>query len=270
MTGTFPLSAHIGYLFSEFALRDRVSAARAAGFGAVEHPDPFEIPAREMARILDGEGMRFAQLSSGIGGGGLKGLACLPGKETDFQEAFRRSVDYAERIGCPFVHPMAGIVPTGLSRGAAEATYRSNIEFAIRLCDQSPVTVLVEAISCAFAPGYLINDHAALISVLAPYQHDVRVLLDTFHAANNNDSIGLFLASAKLRPGHVHIADFPGRHEPGTGRLNFEHLLGLLAKVGYAGTIGFEYIPSGATTDHLSWMQEWSGRSRSDMAAQRG
>lgn len=128
MTGTFPLSSHIGYLFSEFALRDRVRAARAAGSGAVEHPDRFEIPAREMARILDGEGVRFAQLSSGMGGGGLKGLACLPDKQPDFHEAFRRSVHYAERTGCPFVHPMAGIVPAGLSRGAAEATCRRNIQ----------------------------------------------------------------------------------------------------------------------------------------------
>lgn len=108
-----------------------------------------------------------------------------------------------------------------------------------------------------------------MTSVLAPYRHEVRVLRDTFHAAKNNDSIGLFLTSAKLRPGRVHIADFPGRREPGTGCLDFEHLLGLLAKVGHAGTIGFKYIPSDATTDHLSSMSEWRGRSRSDMALQR-
>ncbi len=269
MTRFFPLSAHIGYLFTEMPLRDRVGAARSAGFDAVEHPHPFEIPAHEMARILDGEGMRFAQLSSGTGGAGLKGLACLPDRKKDFQDALCRAVDYAERIACPFVHPMAGTMPPDLAKEDAQSVYRDNIELAVRLCEQSPVSILVEAISSSVAPGYLVDDFAALNRLLTPFQHDIRVLLDSYHAAVNKDSIGLFLASSKLRPGHVHIADFPGRHEPGTGQLDFEHLLKLLGKIGYAGDIGFEYVPSGATTDHLSWMQNWRGHSGRDCPKQR-
>ena len=63
------------------------------------------------------------------------------------------------------------------------------------------------------------------------------------------------IRDAGARLGHVHVADHPGRHEPGSGTLDFARVLKALAQSGYAGAVGFEYLPSGA--DHLKWMPEW-------------
>jgi hydroxypyruvate isomerase len=56
--------------------------------------------------------------------------------------------------------------------------------------------------------------------------------------------------------GHVHIADYPGRHEPGSGTLDFDQIRSALTRAGYNGWLGCEYIPAGRTDDGLSWYHE--------------
>jgi hydroxypyruvate isomerase len=57
--------------------------------------------------------------------------------------------------------------------------------------------------------------------------------------------------------GHVQLADVPGRHEPGTGELNFDFLLRHLDRLGYAGYVGCEYNPLGDTAEGLKWAQPY-------------
>lgn len=111
-----PLSAHIGYLFTELPLEGRIAAARKAGFDAIEHPQPFAIPADRMVAYLKAEGLTFSQMAAATGNAsrGEKGLTALPGREADFRQALEQSLDYAEAIGCPFVHPMAEVPAEGL------------------------------------------------------------------------------------------------------------------------------------------------------------
>ena len=54
--------------------------------------------------------------------------------------------------------------------------------------------------------------------------------------------------------GHVQIADVPGRHEPGTGEVNYANVLGALDAAGYDGYVGLEYRPSAKTEDSLAWL----------------
>ncbi|HEV2872652.1 MAG TPA: TIM barrel protein, partial [Actinomycetota bacterium] len=56
------------------------------------------------------------------------------------------------------------------------------------------------------------------------------------------------------RIGHVQIADAPGRHQPGTGSLDLDRLLGKLAASGYDGYVGLEYVPSGPSADSFGWL----------------
>ena len=56
---------------------------------------------------------------------------------------------------------------------------------------------------------------------------------------------------------HIQIADNPGRHEPGTGEINYNHLLAHLDAIGYSGWVGCEYGPSGNTEQTLGWASPW-------------
>lgn len=243
-----PLSAHLGYLFTDLPLRMRFAAAREAGFDAVEHPSPFEISAAQLRALLDDLGLALAQITSGMGNPGEKGIASLPGREREFRSGYARALDYAEEVGCPFVHAMAGV-------GGDDATYRANIEAAIRACEGRRPRLLIEAISDAAVPGYHMSRIEDLLALGRAHDGQIGLLIDTFHArADGHDPVSA-LRAAGPNLAHVHIADFPGRHQPGTGTIDFGAVLGALAEIEFQGAIGFEYVPNGA--DHLEWLTDW-------------
>ena len=259
------LSAHLGYLFTESPLAARVGLAASAGFKAVEHPQPFAMPATEMASLLRSYGLDFAQLAAGVGDAarGEKGLAALPGREGDFREALSRSIDYAVTVACPRIHPMAGVPPAGESPERVRATYTANLAFAVERVEAAGLRVLVEPISEAAVPGYFASRMdlvMELVDTAAPGR--VQVLLDTFHARATGLDAVRFVVDHAEHIGHVHIADHPGRHEPGTGDVDFPAFLSALDAQDYAGAIGFEYVPKVDTLDSLAWLTRspWTSR----------
>ncbi|MEO9337493.1 TIM barrel protein [Mesorhizobium sp. SB112] len=254
------LSAHIGYLFSKLPLEKRVPAARKAGFDAVEHPSPFALSAKELRKQLNDEGMSFSQLAGGAGDAsrGEKGLAALAGRAQDFRASFLKALDYAEEIDCPFIHPMAGVAS---DRVIAGSVYRDNIAFAVEACRGRGPSVLIEAISRTVVPDYFmgkLDDAVAISNDFEP--GEISILLDTYHAAAEGIDAGAFIAAHGGRLGHIHIADHPGRHQPGTGNIDFAKFLSGLSAAGFSRAIGFEYIPEGETLASLGWLPEWKAR----------
>ncbi len=259
------LSAHLGYLFTDLPLERRAAAAAAAGFDAVEHPQPFAVPAVAMAAVLRDNDLAFAQVAAGVGEAarGEKGLAALPGREGDFRDGLARAIDYAVAVGCYLVHPMAGVPPADADPGLVRDTYLANLAVAADSIGAAGLAMLVEPISEAAVPGYYacrMEQVMALGEAAAPGR--VRLLLDTFHArATGLDAIR-FVRDHGDRLGHVHVADHPGRHEPGTGEFDFPALLSALDAHGYAGAIGFEYVPQGDTLAGLGWLADPAWRAR--------
>lgn len=248
------LSAHIGYLYTELPLAERPAAAARDGFTAIEHPEPWAVPAAEMRTRIEELGLAFTQVTSGMGDAakGEKGLAALPGREKEFRAGFERALDYAQAIGCPFVHPMAG-VPKG-DMPEAVGTYRDNLSWALDRAEASGVRVLVEAITI---PGYHMGSLALAAGLQDEFDGRFDLLFDTYHAAVLGEDPALWIGRNARRIGHVHIADHPGRHEPGSGALPFERILAALMAGGYAGAIGFEYIPSAATSASAAFLPGW-------------
>ncbi len=247
-------SAHIGYLYTDLPLAERPAAAARDGFTAIEHPEPWAIPAKEMRALLSDLGLTFSQVSSGMGdtSKGEKGLAALIDREAEFKAGFDRALDYARDIGCAFVHPMAG-APKGGSLNAAE-TYRLNLSWALKRVEGSGVRVLIEAITI---PGYYMASLALASELQNQFHGHFDLLFDTYHAAILGEDVVSWAARNASRIGHVHIADHPGRHEPGTGTLAFESILTTLRIGGYGGAIGFEYIPSAATSAGAAFLPSW-------------
>ncbi len=258
-----PFSAHLGYLFTELPLETRMAAARQAGFDAVEHPQPFAIPAARMAGYLMAEELTFSQMAAATGNAAHreKGLTALPGREADFREALERSLDYAETIGCPFVHPLAGVPPAESEPAAVWDVYLGNLGYAVERCAARKVKILIEAISTVAVPGYFMSTmELALRAADAIGPDRIHFLIDTFHACATGFDAEAFIVQHANRVGHVHIADHPGRHEPGTGTVDFMRLLDTLKVAGYGGAIGFEYTPMTDTLTGLGWLPFWKQR----------
>jgi hydroxypyruvate isomerase len=107
------------------------------------------------------------------------------------------------------------------------------------------------------APGYCVADFDLAATLLAATDPRVGLQFDVYHAA----MLGLDPAQAFMRHlpriRHVQFADSPGRHEPGTGSLDFGGIFRTIRGSGYAGWVGAEYHPAGITTAGLGWMREY-------------
>lgn len=255
------VSAHLRHMFADEPLEQRFRSAAEAGFHYVEHPSPYEIPAPRLRALLGETGLRMSQIALPAGNAlpGEKGIACLPGRDAEFREALERGTDYAAEIGCGMIHMMAGVVPPGKDRRDLWPVYLERLHMAAEAAARRCQTVLVEPIDAVSLANYFIDDpYAGLRAIDSVDARNVRLLFDVFHASNAGIDAVRFAWRHMAEIGHVHLADFPGRHEPGTGTFQFGKLLGMLDSAGYQGLIGLNYIPAGDTRDGLAWLDGYA------------
>jgi hydroxypyruvate isomerase len=86
---------------------------------------------------------------------------------------------------------------------------------------------------------------------------NVRLQFDAYHVRRMEGDPATHLRPLLDRTGHVQIADHPGRHQPGTGEIDFAALFAVLDDSGYPGPIGLEYIPTPDTATALSWLEPY-------------
>lgn len=253
----FAYSAHLGYLFTDLAMQERVAAAARAGFAAIEHPAPYDVPAEEMASWLQAAGLRYAQLAlpSGDATKGEKGLGVFPERREEFRASIGVALDYAETVQAPMVHAMAGILPPTQCTAHHWDCYVDNLAFASREAARRGITIIVEPMSEGAVPDYFIATPEQATRAIADVgEANVGLLLDVFHTVSAGCDLEQEVARRAKVLSHVHIADVPGRHEPGTGTVNFETLELALRTAGYAGYLGCEYSPASSTDAGLGWL----------------
>jgi hydroxypyruvate isomerase len=253
-------AANLTLLFGEVGFLDRFDAAARAGFRAVEFVSPYDHPPEEVARAARDAGVEVAvfNLPPGDWGRGDRGMACDPARAREFGEGLARALAYAGALRCPRLHAMAGIRPAGVPEPDLRAAWVAAIRLAAGALAREGRTLLVEGINVRDMPGYYLTasrqafdlmDEAGAPNLL--YQYDV------YHMQIMEGDLATTLARRLPRIGHVQIADVPGRHEPGTGEVNFRFLLRHLDAIGYGGWVGCEYRPAAGTVAGLGWMEEF-------------
>ncbi len=250
-------SANLGFLFTEVPFLVRFDAAARAGFKAVEFPSPYDHAAEEVARAARDASLEVVliNLPTGDEDKGDVGLTGVPGREADYAVSLEKALHYAAALDCPRLHTMAGIVPDGMSDEDCMTVFADNLATACAAAGETGRDIMIEPINRLDMPGYILS-----------YQDQARRLIETVRAPNLKLQFDVYhcqimegdLARSfkRLLPliGHVQISDNPGRHEPGTGEINYRYLIPEMARLGYDGWIGCEYKPKGATEDGLGWM----------------
>jgi len=252
---TPPFSAHIGYLFTELTFSERFAAAARHGFVAVENPEPYRYAARDMKRWLDDAGLAYVQFGAiGDSGRGDKGLAALPERVDECRQLVSRLLDYGAEIGCSMLHVLAGLRPAGSAFKPMWDCYLENVAFAADLAAARGMTIIIEPMSADGAPGYFLDDpDMAAEAIRLVGRHNVRMMVDVFHTANAGIDPAALLRRYGQIIGHVHLADHPGRHEPGSGTVDFAAIRQALDEIGYEGYLGCEYVPAVSTEAGLGW-----------------
>ena len=254
------LAANLTMMFGEKPFLDRFEAAAGAGFKGVEYLFPYDHPAQALKQKLRDHGLTqvLHNLPAGNWAGGERGIACLPDRVDEFKAGVDRAMEYARALECDRVNCLAGILPKGVSPDAARETFTSNLRYAAPRLAEAGIKLLIEAINTRDIPGFfLCNTQQAVDIIKAVGSGNLFVQYDIYHMQiMEGDLAPTIEKHLKLIP-HMQLADTPGRHEPGTGEINYDFLLPHIDKLGYEGWIGCEYKPAGKTVDGLGWTKPY-------------
>jgi hydroxypyruvate isomerase len=250
-------AANLSMLFTEAPFLDRFEAAAQAGFRGVEFLFPYEHDARDIAAQLGTNGLEqvLFNLPAGDWAGGERGIAIFANRRDEFRDGVQRAIDYAKALRCPQLHCLAGNAPDGADHAALNQTYIENLRFAADQLAKAGLSLLIEPINTRDMPGYFLTRTAQARDVIASIgAQNVFLQYDAYHMHIMEGGLLATTARNLDAIGHVQIADAPGRHEPGTGDIDFAELFEHLDRIGYAGWIGCEYRPRTTTADSLAWM----------------
>ncbi|MBV9783845.1 MAG: hydroxypyruvate isomerase family protein [Acidisphaera sp.] len=252
--------ANLSMMFNEVAFLDRFDQAARAGFRAVEYLFPYDFPAGDIKARLDACGLEQVLFNAPPGNwaGGERGLACLPGRTTEFRDSIRRALDYAAALGCRMVHVMAGIAPAGISPVTLGSLYAANLAWAGEQASAAGVRLVIEPINHRDMPGFFLNTMAQGAAVVEAIGVDrLGLQFDIYHCQVTEGDITKRMEALLPVIAHMQIADVPARNEPGTGEINWEYVFPRIDALGYHGWIGCEYRPAGDTVAGLAWRQRY-------------
>jgi hydroxypyruvate isomerase len=255
-----PLSTSISLMFKEHPLEARFGAARQAGFRGLEiqRIDEGEPAAMSAAAARAEVEVVLINLPLGDFWTGGPGLSGVPGREAEFRVAFEHGLEAARLLETRLIHLGPSRVPAGTDRTACLETYRRNVELALRLADGRELTLLAEPVNQVDFPGALLTDLDQTAALVADVGSDrFGLQFDIYHTAMSGlDPVAGFNAHAALVR-HIQFSDAPGRHEPGTGSIDFPAMLAAIARSSYQGWIGAEYFPSVRTEETLGWRDQF-------------
>ena len=277
-------AANLSMMYPDLPFLDRFEAAAKDGFTAVEYLFPYAFAKEELVERLQANNLQQVLFNAPPGGtdaasidrawnSGDKGITCIPGREDEFRAGVALALDYAQALGCPRIHLMAGLLPEGVSREAAQRTYVANLRWAAAEAARHGRDVLIEPINTRDIPGFFLNRqdqaHALVAEVGAS---NIKVQMDLYHCQIVEGDVAMkirqYLPTGRV--GHFQVAGVPERHEPDIGEVNYPYLFGVIdevaAQCGWDGWIGCEYKPKrggqpGGTSAGLGWFGAYRVRS---------
>ena len=255
-------SANLSMLYTEHDFLDRFAAAASDGFQGVEYLAPYDYPENIIASALDKAGVQQVvfNLPFGDGAAGERGIAALPGRESEFRDGVDRALSYARVLKCSKLNCLAGIVTDKAGQEEALAVLSENLGYAAPRLEEAGIQLLVEPINNFDMPGFVLNTTAETLSLFDRLGHNnLWLQYDIYHMQRMQGELVATFAAHHDRIAHVQIADTPGRHEPGTGEINFPFIFKELDRLNYNGWVGCEYLPAKGTRSGLGWRDALTG-----------
>ncbi|WP_346833067.1 2-oxo-tetronate isomerase [Pseudomonas abietaniphila] len=256
-------AANLSMLYPQHDFLARFGAAASDGFEAVEYLFPYDFTAAEIKLRLEDFGLTQALFNAPPGdwGKGERGIASLPGRESEFRSGFQKALEYAAVLGNDRIHVMAGLLPSEDLRQKHHAVYLENLSHAAQEAAKVGVTVLIEPINTRDMPGFFLNRQDQGQAVCKEVgAENLKVQFDFYHCQIVEGDVTSKLRRDFAGIGHIQIAGVPDRHEPNMGEVNYPWLFEEIDRLGYTGWIGCEYRPKGDTSEGLQWLHDWKAR----------
>lgn len=248
-------AVNLSMLFTELPLIERFDAAAQAGFKQVEIQFPYEMTPVEIqaALQLNQQTLVLINLPAGDWADGERGIACHPDRVDEFKQGVSLALEYASSLGVKKINCLSGIKPDGVSSQSAEDTFARNLEYAARILGTHDIQLMAEAINTQDLPGFFLNTSKQLIDLKETLNiENLYLQYDVYHMQIMEGNLITTLQNNLHNIGHIQVADVPGRHEPGTGEINFPNLFKAIDAMGYSEPISLEYVPAADTLSGLA------------------
>jgi hydroxypyruvate isomerase len=262
----FRLSVMLWTVFTNLPFEQRLERIAEAGYKNVELVGEYDNWTDADFRRADAKrkdlGINFDCTA------GLKHGVSIPDHRQPLLKELRRALPIMERIDCPDMILLSGDRVPGMARDAQHRCCIETLKAAADLVqgksiNGKPVRLLLETIDPEENPEYFLTEIAEALEVVQATNHSqVRLLYDFYHEQIAGGNLIEKLAKSLPYLGLVHIADVPGRHEPGTGEINYQNIFRKLAELNYTGVVAMEFHPSGDPVRQL--------RAARDLALQAG
>lgn len=250
------ISSNLSMLFTELPFMDRFAAAAKAGFKGVEYLFPYDFAKEEISAELKAHGLAqiLFNLPAGNWSEGERGIACHPDRVGEFRVGVAKAIEYAKALGNTQVNCLAGVAPAGIDHATLRRTFVENLRYAAAELESAGILLIVEPINSYDIPGFYLNRSAQALDIFDEVRSgNLKLQYDIYHMQRMEGELAATIERLLPHIAHIQVADNPGRHEPGTGEINYSFLFAHLDRLGYEGWIGAEYKPKTTTTEGLRW-----------------
>jgi len=249
-------TANLSLLFTEVEFIKRFKAAKQQRFDAIEIQFPYSLSAEILKNILQEESLKLVLFNVDaddlLHGG--EGLACVPEKRNQFRQALAQTLEYAQLLKPEVINVLPGRCFNENRKQDYLKTFKENLYFAAEAFAPLGIKTAFEAVNSRDMPGFIIQNGQQMLDILNQLKHPKLFMqYDIYHMQMMGDKPDEFIARYADKIAHIQFADCPGRGQPGTGQINFEHVFSVIEKSAYSGWVGAEYKPVGTTSESLDW-----------------
>lgn len=250
------IAANLTMLFTEYPPLERFQRAANAGFLGVEYLFPYTHDVHEVRNALDAAGLYLVlmNLPAGDWNAGDRGIAAQPDRQQEFITGVQQAVEFAAVLRPPRINCLAGrpgATPDSM------ATLVSNVREAASALATVGIQLVIEPVNSYDVAGFSIPTTQAALDLIASVDHpNVGLQFDIYHSWRMGEDPLAYIRNNGREIAHIQIADVPGRHQPGTGTIDFAQLFETIDASGFDGWVSLEYIPEGPTEAGFSLLRD--------------
>lgn len=254
------LAVNLSMIFTEVPLIERFALAKQQGFHAVEIQFPYELSIDQIRTQLEKHELDLILINAPVGDlmQGGNGLAGVPGKETEFALAVHQAMLYASQLNIPTVNLLAGKQPIDADLLPCLQTLAENLKFACNAFQDLNITPVIEMINGSDMPRFLLQNLAHAQEMLEAVNHPaLKLQYDCYHMAMMGENVLDGLEENIHNIAHIQFADYPNRHEPYTGIIDFISFFEWLKQSPYMGYCAAEYTPQQHSAVSFDWLKSY-------------